>query len=80
MNPLLEEALAAAHLDFKDVDNVAVTVGPGLVGALLTGMAAAKAVALGTGAGLIGVNHLEGHVWANFLEHGPPDPRTWRWW
>jgi N6-L-threonylcarbamoyladenine synthase len=74
LNPLLEETLAAAQIDFKDVDNVAVTVGPGLVGALLTGMAAAKAVALGTGAGLIGVNHLEGHVWANFLEHGPPDP------
>jgi N6-L-threonylcarbamoyladenine synthase len=74
LNPLLEEALAAAHLDFGDLDHVAVTVGPGLVGALLTGMAAAKAVALATGAGLIGVNHLEGHVWANFLEHGPPDP------
>jgi len=36
--------------------------------------AAAKAVALGTGAGLVGVNHLEGHIWANFLEHGPPEP------
>ena len=74
LNPLLEETLAAAQLDFQDLDNVAVTVGPGLVGALLTGMAAAKAVALGTGAGLVGVNHLEGHIWANFLEHGPPDP------
>jgi N6-L-threonylcarbamoyladenine synthase len=74
LNPLLEETLAAAQIDFSDVDNVAVTVGPGLVGALLTGMAAAKAVSLATGAGLIGVNHLEGHVWANFLEHGPPDP------
>ena len=74
LNPLLEETLAAARLDFQDLDNVAVTVGPGLVGALLTGMAAAKAVALGTGAGLVGVNHLEGHIWANFLEHGPPDP------
>jgi N6-L-threonylcarbamoyladenine synthase len=74
LNPLLEETLATAAIDFKDVDHVAVTVGPGLVGALLTGMAAAKAVALGTGAALIGVNHLEGHVWANFLEHGPPDP------
>jgi N6-L-threonylcarbamoyladenine synthase len=53
---------------------VAVTVGPGLVGALLVGMAAAKAIALATGAALIGVNHLEGHIWANFLEHGPPEP------
>ena len=43
------------------------TVGPGLVGALLVGMAAAKAVALATGARFVGVNHLEGHIWANFL-------------
>ena len=50
------------------------TVGPGLVGALLVGMAAAKSVSLATGAGLIGVNHLEGHIWANFLTHGPPEP------
>ena len=44
------------------------------MGALLVGMAAAKAVSLATGVPLIGVNHLEGHVWANFLEHGKPDP------
>jgi N6-L-threonylcarbamoyladenine synthase len=50
---------------------VAVTVGPGLVGALLVGMAGAKAIALGTGAPLIGVNHLEGHILANAVEHGP---------
>ncbi len=74
LNPLLEQALETARVGFEDLDNVAVTVGPGLVGALLTGMAAAKAVSLATGAQLIGVNHLEGHVWANFLAHGPPDP------
>ena len=74
LNPLLEEALEAAGVGFGDLDHVAVTVGPGLVGALLTGMAAAKAVSLATGTPLIGVNHLEGHVWANFLAHGPPDP------
>jgi N6-L-threonylcarbamoyladenine synthase len=75
LNPLLEEALAAAGLSgFGDVDGVAVTVGPGLVGALLVGMAGAKAVALATRAPLIGVNHLEGHVWANFLVHGRPEP------
>ncbi len=74
LNPLLEEALKAASVGFGDLDNVAVTVGPGLVGALLTGMAAAKAVSLATGADLVGVNHLEGHVWANFLVHGPPEP------
>ena len=74
INPLMEEALATAGVGFGDLDTVAVTVGPGLVGALLVGMAAAKAVALATGAALVGVNHLEGHVWANFLVHGPPEP------
>ncbi|HEY6567178.1 MAG TPA: tRNA (adenosine(37)-N6)-threonylcarbamoyltransferase complex transferase subunit TsaD [Actinomycetota bacterium] len=74
LNPLLEEALAEAGIGFPDIDAVAVTTGPGLVGALLVGMAAAKGVALGTGADLVGVNHLEAHYWANFLEHGPPEP------
>ncbi|MEA2550619.1 MAG: tRNA N6-adenosine threonylcarbamoyltransferase [Actinomycetota bacterium] len=74
LNPLLGEALEAADVGFSDLDGVAVTVGPGLVGALLTGMAAAKAVALAARVPLIGVNHLEGHLWANFLTHGPPDP------
>jgi len=74
LNPLLAEALEVAATGFADVDGVAVTVGPGLVGALLVGMAAAKAVSLATAAELIGVNHLEGHIWANFLTHGPPDP------
>jgi N6-L-threonylcarbamoyladenine synthase len=74
LNPLLDEALAEASVGFSDLDAVAVTVGPGLVGALLVGMAAAKSVSLATGADLVGVNHLEGHYWANFLEHGPPEP------
>jgi N6-L-threonylcarbamoyladenine synthase len=74
LNPLLDQGLREAEIGFRDVDGVAVTVGPGLVGALLVGMAAAKAVALATGAPLIGVNHLEGHIWANFLVHGPPEP------
>jgi N6-L-threonylcarbamoyladenine synthase len=74
LNPLLEEALREAGVEFRNLDGVAVTVGPGLVGALLVGMAAGKAVSLATGAPLIGVNHLEGHIWANFIEHGKPDP------
>jgi N6-L-threonylcarbamoyladenine synthase len=74
LNLLLERALSEAGIGFRNIDGVAVTVGPGLVGALLVGMAAAKAVSLATGAPLIGVNHLEGHIWANFLEHGKPDP------
>jgi N6-L-threonylcarbamoyladenine synthase len=74
LNPLMEQALRDAGLDYRELDGVAVTVGPGLVGALLVGVAAAKAVSLATGAPLIGVNHLEGHIWANFIEHGEPDP------
>ncbi len=74
LNPLMDEAMTMAGCRFADLDGVAVTIGPGLVGALLVGIAAAKAVALATGADLIGVNHLEGHVHANFIEHGPPDP------
>ncbi|HVF08765.1 MAG TPA: tRNA (adenosine(37)-N6)-threonylcarbamoyltransferase complex transferase subunit TsaD [Actinomycetota bacterium] len=73
-NPLLEEALAQADVGFGEIDAVAVTTGPGLAGALLVGLAGAKAIALATGADLVGVNHLEGHYWANFLEHGPPEP------
>jgi tRNA N6-adenosine threonylcarbamoyltransferase len=71
LTPLLDDALAAAGVGFGDLDGVAVTVGPGLVGALLVGIAAAKAVALATSAPLIGVNHLEGHILANAVEHGP---------
>jgi N6-L-threonylcarbamoyladenine synthase len=74
LNPLLGQAVEAAGIGFGDLEGVAVTSGPGLVGALLVGMAAAKSLALATGAPLIGVNHLEGHYWANFLVHGAPRP------
>ena len=74
LNPLMDEALERAGCRFADIEGVAVTVGPGLVGALLVGLAGAKAVAFATGAAFIGVNHLEGHVYANFLEHGAPEP------
>jgi N6-L-threonylcarbamoyladenine synthase len=74
LNPIVEEALEQAGSRFDELDGVAVTVGPGLVGALLVGIAGAKAIAFGQGIPLIGVNHLEGHVYANFLEHGPPEP------
>jgi tRNA N6-adenosine threonylcarbamoyltransferase len=74
LNPLLDEALEKAGARFSDLDGVAVTVGPGLVGALLVGIAGAKAVALASSAAFIGVNHLEGHIWANFLEHGDVRP------
>jgi tRNA N6-adenosine threonylcarbamoyltransferase len=74
LDPLVDEALRQAHVGFGDLDVVAVTVGPGLVGALLVGMAAAKAISLATGTPLVGVNHLEGHVWANFIGEGAPEP------
>ena len=74
LNPIMEQALEQAGCDFGDVDAVATTIGPGLVGALLVGLAAGKAVALATHKPFLGINHLEGHVYANFLEHGPPEP------
>jgi N6-L-threonylcarbamoyladenine synthase len=74
LNPLVQDSLERAGCRFADLEGVAVTVGPGLVGALLVGIAAGKTIALATGAPFVGVNHLEGHVYANFLEHGPPEP------
>src|SRR5438093_3275725 len=70
INPLITLALTDAGVWFGDVDAVAVTVGPGLVGALLVGLAAAKAVAMALDVPFIGINHLEGHIYANMLEHG----------
>ncbi|MCA1727711.1 MAG: tRNA (adenosine(37)-N6)-threonylcarbamoyltransferase complex transferase subunit TsaD [Actinobacteria bacterium] len=71
INPLVEEALSQAGTSWSGIDAVAVTVGPGLVGALLVGIATAKSYAVALGLPLLGVNHLEGHVYANALEHGP---------
>ncbi len=68
LGPVLEEALERAGLALGEIDAVAVTCGPGLVGALTVGVAAAKALAFASGRPLIGVNHLEGHIYANFLE------------
>jgi N6-L-threonylcarbamoyladenine synthase len=67
INHVIKEALDQAGLEFGDLDAVAVTHGPGLVGALLVGVAAAKAVAFALDIPLIAVNHLEGHIYANFL-------------
>ncbi len=69
INPVIEEALRTAGMTLQDVDAVAVTYGPGLVGALLVGVAEAKAVAFAAGKPLIGVNHIEGHISANYIEH-----------
>ncbi|HVM12646.1 MAG TPA: tRNA (adenosine(37)-N6)-threonylcarbamoyltransferase complex transferase subunit TsaD [Actinomycetota bacterium] len=74
LNTVIDRALEEAAIGWREVEAVAVTRGPGLVGALLVGLATAKAAALARGVPLVGVNHLEGHVYANFLEHGPPEP------
>jgi N6-L-threonylcarbamoyladenine synthase len=75
MVPTIERACADAGVRLDDVDAVAVTSGPGLMGALLVGVAAAKALALGLGRPLFGVNHLAAHVAVDQLEHGPlPQP------
>ena len=64
---VLEEALAQANVDINDLDAIAVTEGPGLVGALLIGVNAAKALAFANGIPLIGVHHIAGHIYANRL-------------
>jgi N6-L-threonylcarbamoyladenine synthase len=71
INPMIDLALGEAGSSLSGVDAVAVTIGPGLVGALLVGLATAKALALSLGLPFIGVNHLEGHIFANVLEGGP---------
>src|SRR5215468_10439741 len=75
MTPTVERALADAGVAFEDVDAFAVTAGPGLPGALMVGVAAAKAYALSLGKPLYGVNHLAAHVAVDQLEHGTlPSP------
>lgn len=66
---VVQEALDEAKLTLNDIDAVGVTYGPGLVGALLVGMEYAKSLAYSIGKPLIGVNHIEGHICANFIEH-----------
>ena len=67
--PVAERALADASVALGDIDAVAVTSGPGLVGALLVGVSFGKALAHGAGAALVGVHHMEGHLFATSLEH-----------
>jgi N6-L-threonylcarbamoyladenine synthase len=71
--PVLEAALAQAGVKLDEVGGIAVTRGPGLVGALLVGVQAAKAIAYARGLPLVGVNHLEGHLCAVFLENPPAE-------
>lgn len=72
--PVIDEALTQAGVSLEQIDAVAVTYGPGLVGTLLVGLSAAKSLAWAADKPLIGVNHLEGHVFANFLTDQELEP------
>jgi N6-L-threonylcarbamoyladenine synthase len=75
MVPTLQRACARADIDLSELDGIAVTAGPGLMGALVVGLAAGKALAVALDKPLYGVNHLAGHVAVDLLEHGPlPQP------
>ena len=74
IDPLLEAALSEAGMTLSDIDAVAVTYGPGLVGALLTGVSWAKALAYARDLPIIPVNHIEGHVSANYIAHPDLEP------
>lgn len=75
MLPTVERACATADVDLTEIDAIAVTAGPGLIGALVVGLASAKALAYALNKPLYGVNHLAGHVAVDLLDHGPlPSP------
>lgn len=74
INQVIEEALAEANVSLRDIDAIAVTYGPGLVGALLVGVSEAKAISFATGIPLVGVHHIEGHISANYIENKELEP------
>jgi N6-L-threonylcarbamoyladenine synthase len=74
INQVIEEALEKANVKLHDVDAIAVTYGPGLVGALLVGVGTAKSISYALNKPLIGVHHIEGHIAANFIEHPNLEP------
>jgi N6-L-threonylcarbamoyladenine synthase len=74
VNPIVDVALADAEVELGQLDSLAVTRGPGLIGALLVGVSTAKGLAAAAGKPLAGVDHLHGHVAANFLEPEPLEP------
>lgn len=69
INPLIDKALDEAGISYSDLDLITVTKGPGLIGSLLVGISAAKALALATGLPLVGANHMKGHICANYLSN-----------
>ena len=74
IDQVIGEALRTAGMELGDMDAIAVTYGPGLVGALLVGVSAAKAISFATGIPLIGVHHIEGHISANYIESKELEP------
>lgn len=74
INYVIREALNTAEMTLDDIDAIAVTYGPGLVGALLVGVAEAKAISYAKGLPLIGVHHIEGHISANYIENKALEP------
>lgn len=74
INGIMKEALKEAKVTLKDIDAIAVTQGPGLVGALLVGVSYAKGLSFATGLPLVAVNHIEGHIAGNYLTHKDLEP------
>ena len=74
INQVIEEALSEANVTLDDIDAIGVTYGPGLVGALLVGVAEAKAIAYAKNLPLVGVHHIEGHISANYIENKELEP------
>ncbi len=74
INQVVRKALADASCTLDDITAVAVTYGPGLVGALLVGVAEAKAIAFAANKPLVGVHHIEGHISANYIENKELEP------
>lgn len=74
INQVIEQAFVDAQKTLDDVDGICVTYGPGLVGALLVGVGAAKAISYASGKPLIGVHHIEGHISANYICHPELEP------
>jgi N6-L-threonylcarbamoyladenine synthase len=72
--PMIDQALRQAHLELNDIDAIAVTRGPGLPGSLVVGINAAKGLALGSSKPLVGINHLEGHIYSAWVYAGSPQP------
>ena len=74
INPVIESALSEAGMSLEDIDVIAATYGPGLVGALLVGLSTAKALAYATAKPFVGVNHIQGHIAANYLAFPELEP------